>query len=45
MMSNDYGIGGLFTLLFTAIPFAILGVWKLIDIIIWVLKNINITIG
>ena len=44
-MGNDYGIGGLFKLLFTVIPFAILGVWKLIDIIVWIIKNVNVSIG
>jgi uncharacterized membrane protein len=44
-MSNDqFGIGGLVRLFFIMIPFTVLGLWKLVDIIVWVLVHVRISI-
>jgi hypothetical protein len=37
--------GGLVKSFIFLIPFSILGIWKLIDIIIWIVQNVRITIG
>ena len=34
-----------FTLFFVMIPLTILGLWKLVEILIWIVQNVNITIG
>ncbi|WP_449189518.1 hypothetical protein [Treponema lecithinolyticum] len=34
----------IFTLLFVAIPLAILGLWKLIELIIFIFSHVSITI-
>ena len=39
------GIQGLITLFLIQIPLSILGLWKLIEILIWVVRNVQIVIG
>jgi len=39
------GIGEFFKLFFIMIPLSILGFWKIIDIVIWLIQNIKISIG
>jgi hypothetical protein len=43
------GIGramdGMVYLLKAAIPLSILGLWKLVDIVLWVIRNVQIEIG
>jgi len=38
------GFGTLVKLFLFAIPFSILGVWKLVEVIIWLFQHINIKI-
>lgn len=38
-------IEGMVKLIYLLIPLSILGVWKLIEIIIWAFQNISISIG
>ncbi len=41
----ERAVEGMVWLLTLAIPMSILGVWKLVDIVIWLIKNVSITIG
>jgi len=41
----DYGFGALFGMFFVLLGIAPLGVWKLVEIVIWVIRNVNINIG
>jgi len=38
-------IGSLVKLFFIAIPFSVLGMWKLIEILIWLFQHVNINIA
>lgn len=38
-------IHGMVILIYAAIPLSILGLWKLVDIVIWLLRNVRIEIG
>jgi hypothetical protein len=38
-------INALIVLVLVAIPFTILGIWKLVEIIGWLITNVKITIG
>ena len=38
-------VGNLVKMFLFIIPFSILGIWKLIEIIIWLLNNVSIQIG
>jgi len=40
-----YGFGALFGLLTVLAVIAPLGIWKLVEIVIWVIRNVNISIG
>jgi len=44
-MYDGQGIQGLVTLFLIQIPLSILGIWKLIEIIIWLFQNVRIVIG
>ncbi len=39
-MSDDYGLGNVFRLLFIALPFAVLGAWKLVEILVWIIQHV-----
>jgi len=41
----DYGFGALFGLLTVLAVIAPLGIWKLVEIVIRVIRNVNISIG
>ena len=41
----DYGFGALFGILIVLMVVAPLGIWKLVEIVIWVIRNVSISIG
>jgi hypothetical protein len=47
MANWDYGRGilGIVYFFFLMIPLSLLGIWKLVEIIIWLFKNVHIIIG
>ena len=38
-------IGGLVIALFVMLPLSIFGIWKIVEIVIWVVRNVSIVIG
>jgi ABC-type spermidine/putrescine transport system permease subunit I len=38
----DFGFGAIIKLVFILLPFAILGIWKAIEVIIWIINHIHI---
>jgi uncharacterized membrane protein len=44
-MAMGDAIGGLIIALLVLLPFGALGIWKLVEIIIWLINNVSITVG
>ena len=46
-MNNGIGdaIGGMVTALIVMLPLSVLGIWKIVEIIIWIARNVSIVIG
>ena len=46
-MSDGIGdaIGGMVMALIVMLPLSVLGIWKLVEIVIWIARNVSIVIG
>lgn len=38
-------LNGVFMVLFVTVPLSIFGIWKIVEIVIWLIKNVHISIG